>query len=387
MGRRGWIVGIFLIVVSMGFVSAALAGGAARFEISPVRGASAILIEPTTGQVLYEQNADLPRSPASIAKIMLELIVLERVQEGTLHLDDSIHVSGWASKIGGSQAYLAEGEVFALEDLMKAITIASANDACVAVAEYIAGSPEGFVDLMNQKARELGLANTRYSNVHGLDDDPVDVNVTTARDIATIARHLITMPHVLEWSSLVEAPFRDGTFILHNTNKLLGHFPGIDGLKTGYTRRAGFCLCATAERNGLRFISVVMGADSERHRFSESARLLGAGFAQLRREVLAEAGKPCGAPLRVENGSPREVLAQPAAPLFVTMLRGEERPSVRLVPRFALRAPIAAGDTVGTYEVAAPNGYVIEMPAVASRRIRKANIFERFAGLLKPNKN
>ena len=147
----------------------------------------------------------------------------------------------------------------------------------------------------------MGLTSTHYINVHGLDDQPGAGNVTTARDISTIAQKLITMPHVLEWSSIEQTPFRDGAFLLDNTNKLLGHFAGLDGLKTGYTHKAGFCLCATAERNGLRLISVVMGADSNKTRFEETARLLGAGFAQLRR-TWCSTGAPIRAAFRSRGG-------------------------------------------------------------------------------------
>jgi len=385
-GARVWMSGITM-ALALAACGSARAALQEKLEISPVQAASAILIEPHTGQVLYAQNPDLPRSPASIAKLMLELIVVERVASGEISLTDPVRVSAWASRIGGSQAYLAENEVFMLEDLMKAITIASANDACAAVAEHIAGSCEGFVDLMNLRARQLGLENTHYTNVHGLDDQPQAGNVTTARDIATIARHLVALPHVLEWSQMIEAPFRNGTFTLHNTNKLLGRFAGLDGLKTGYTRKAGFCLCATAERDGMRLVSVVMGAHSERERFSESGRLLGSGFAQLRREVLAAAGKPCGQPLPVAGGSPSTVSAQPAEALSVLLFRGSERPAVKLVPRPALRAPLAAGDTVGTYEALAEDGSAIRVAAITPARVRRATLFERFAALLRPRRD
>jgi len=383
---RAGVLAVLAIAVFV-LCAGAVAGAESSLMISPVQGASAILIEPATGQVLYEQSADLSRSPASIAKMMLELIVVERLQSGELHLDDSVRVSATASRVGGSQAYLAEGEVFTLEDLMKAIVIASANDACAAVAEHIAGSCEGFVDLMNLRAQELGLENTHYMNVHGLDDEPGESNVTTARDISTIASRLVMLPHVLEWSQIPQAPFRDGAFILRNTNKLLGKFTGIDGLKTGYTRRAGWCLCATAERGGLRLVSVVMGAHSEKERFSESARLLGSGFAQLRREVIAQAGQPCGAPLPVAGGSPHTVQAHPAQTLAVVLTRGAQKPEVRLIPRPALRAPLAMGDTVGTYELLTAYGGPLRVAALANAPVKRASIFQRFAGMLRPKRD
>jgi len=347
-----------------------------QLEVSNPKAVSAILIEPETGRLLFEKYADLPRAPASIAKIMLELIVLERVQNGELHLTDSIRVSAWASRIGGSQVYLSENEAFTLEDMLRAITISSANDACVAVAEHIAGSAEGFVDLMNLRAREMGLTNTHYVNVHGLDDEPGAGNVTTARDIATVARLLVTMPHVLDFSSTVEAPFRGGEFKLQNTNKLLGHFNGLDGLKTGYTTKAGFCLCATAQRNGMRLISVIMGAESNKMRFSETARLLGAGFAQLRRNVVLEAGAPIAQGVPVSGGRKTVVSAVAASPLTVILPQRVAPPEPVLVPKRGLRAPIAKGDTIATVELRLPEGDVVSAPVVAAAAMKRATIFQ-----------
>ncbi|MBD3163355.1 MAG: D-alanyl-D-alanine carboxypeptidase [Candidatus Eisenbacteria bacterium] len=344
---------------------------------TPPRAVSSILLEASTGQVLYERDADLPRPPASIAKLMLELIVLEKVEQGAIRLDSPITVSAWASKLGGSQVYLAHGEVFPLEDLLKAIVISSANDACVAVAERIAGSAEGFVDLMNLRARDLGLENTHYINVHGLDDEPGRGNVTTARDIALVARELVRHPDVLRLSKIEEAPFRDGEFLLQNTNKLVGRFAGLDGLKTGYTRKAGFCLCATAERNGLRLISVILGADSNRLRFDETARLLGAGFAQLRMETVVAEGDSLPGTVPVIDGRTRTVEAVAAERIAVVLQERDEAPAAVLVPRPALRAPIARGDTVGTIEVRMPDGKVRRAAALSAADVPEATIFQR----------
>lgn len=350
-------------------------------EMRPPEAVSAILLEPTTGQVLYEKDPDLERAPASIAKLMLELIVMERVERGDLRLDESIRASAWASKMGGSQVFLAHGEEFPLDELMRAIAIASANDACVAVAEHIAGSTEGFVDLMNLRARDLGLENTHYVNVHGLDDGPGTGNVTTARDIAKIAELLVEYPHVLEWSQIEEAPFRDGEFILHNTNKLLGDFPGLDGLKTGFTNRAGYCLCATAQRNGMRLISVIMGAESNRQRFRETSRLLGAGFAQMRKDTVVEEGTPVAGGVPVTDGRQLTVEVVAGGRIDVMLPEREESPLPTLIPAVGLRAPIAAGDTVGTIEVRA-NGVVQRAPALAANEMKKATIFQRIGRFL-----
>jgi serine-type D-Ala-D-Ala carboxypeptidase (penicillin-binding protein 5/6) len=354
-------------------------GLAWRVEVAPIRAVSAILIEPTSGQVLYEQNADAPRAPASIAKTMLELVVLEKIQAGELKLDEPITASAWASKIGGSQVYLREGETFPLEDLMKAIVIHSANDACVAVAEHIAGSADGFVDLENIQAREMGLTATHFINVHGLDDEPGQGNVTSARDISRIAQKLISMPHVLEWSSIQETPFRDGAFLLQNTNKLLGRFPGLDGLKTGYTHKAGFCLCATAERKGLRLVSVVLGAESNKARFEETARLLGAGFAQLSLNALYAAGDPIPGGVPVARGREPRIESVAGAPLAVILPRRAEVPKAVLIPKKGLCAPIKKGDTVGSIEVTLESGETLRAPVVAASDMKKETIFQSIA--------
>lgn len=347
-----------------------------NIEISSVQAASAILLEPTTGQVLYEQGADLRRAPASIAKLMLELVVLEKIRDGELGLADSVRVSAWASKIGGSQVYLSEGEVFPLEDLLRAIVIHSANDACVAVAEHVAGSADGFVDLMNLRAREMGLEQTRYVNVHGLDDEPGDGNVTTARDIARIGAQLVAMPHVLEWSSIEEMPFRNGEFLLQNTNKLLGRFSGLDGLKTGYTRKAGFCLCATAERKGMRLVSVVLGAESNRARFEETARLLSAGFNQATKVTLYAEGDPVPGGVPISGGRKLTLPIMAGAPVYALLPRKAEPPAPILIPRRGLKAPVAKGDSIGTIELRLTDGGVIRAPALAAVDMKRATIFD-----------
>ncbi len=353
------------------------AGAAAwQIEITPIEAASVVLMEPATGQILYEKGADLERAPASIAKLMLELVVLEKIQDGEISLADSVRVSAWASKIGGSQVYLAEGEVFPLEDLLRAIVIHSANDACVAVAEHIAGSAEGFIDLMNLKAREIGLDRTRYINVHGLDDEPGAGNVTTARDIARIAALLVAMPHVLEWSSIEEMPFRNGEFLLQNTNKLLGRFTGLDGLKTGYTRKAGFCLCATAERKGMRLVSVVLGAETNRARFEETARLLSSGFGQATKITIYAEGDPIPGGVPIAGGRKLRLPAMAGAPVYVLLPRKSEPPAPILVPRRGLKAPVAKGDSIGTIELRLAEGEVIRAPAVAAVEMKKATIFD-----------
>jgi D-alanyl-D-alanine carboxypeptidase (penicillin-binding protein 5/6) len=349
---------------------------ASGLKIRPLEAAAAILVEATTGQVLHERNADVSRAPASLAKLMLELVVLEKVEAGELRLEDPVRVSAWASKMGGSQVFLAQDEVFPLEELLKAIVIASANDACVAVAEHVSGSTEAFVALMNRRARELGLSRTRFINVHGLDDQPGLGNMTSARDIAAIACRLVTMPHVLDWASIRETPFRDGEFTLVSTNRLLGNFPDLDGLKTGYTRKAMFCLCATAERRGMRLISVILGAPSNRARFRESSFLLGSGFTQLQKTTLVEAGATTLGGVPVSGGRKAKVQAAAAQAVAWVHPEDDRPPTPVLVPRRGLIAPVKRGDTVGVIELRS-EGTLLQTPAIAATDLKTATLLQR----------
>lgn len=360
-----------------------VAFGGRPLEIPALPCASAILMEPVSGQVLYEQNAHERRAPASIAKMTLELVVMREIAERRLALSDSISVSAWASQIGGSQVYLAEREVFPLETMMKAIAIHSANDACVAVAEHVAGTTDGFVRLMNQEAEALRLESTHYVNVHGLDDEPGEGNSTTAYDIATVARELIRFPEILRWSSTIQEHFRppdekNPGFLLENTNKLLGNFSGLDGLKTGYTNKAGFCLCATAERNGMRLISVVLGATSNRERFGETASLLAAGFNSYTPVRVGKKGEAVGEPVPIKGGK-RAAMAGVAPHDFTVILSrpDDRRMEKKVVPLDGLRAPIRAGQRIATLQVSTAGTVRAEMPIVAQEDVPRAGFLAR----------
>lgn len=243
--------------------------------VRPVSSASCLLMDARTGAVLHEQQASRRRAPASLVKMMVELILLEEIEAGRLALADSVTASAHASTMGGSQVFLAHNERQTVHALLQALVIASANDASVALAEHVAGSEAAFVERMNARARGLGCRATRFTNVHGLDLYRQERAYTTAHDLAVIARALVGHPLALELASTRRAPFRGGAFWLDTTNKLLGK-GGVDGLKTGWTPRAGGCFCATAERNGVRLISVVLGAQGGRFHVTE--RLLEDGF-------------------------------------------------------------------------------------------------------------
>jgi len=239
---------------------------------------SAILMDATTGTVLYEQNADEALPPASVTKIMTLLLVMEAVESGAMKLTDMVSVSANAASMGGSQIYLKEGEQMRAEELLKSVVIASANDAAVALAEYVAGSEEAFVERMNQRAKELNMTQTTFENTNGL-DDTVEHHLTSARDIAIMSAELIKHKKILEYSSIWMDTIRDGAFGLTNTNRLVRFYRGATGLKTGSTAKAKFCVSATAERDGMHLICVIMGAETRDSRNAIATQLLDWGFA------------------------------------------------------------------------------------------------------------
>lgn len=239
---------------------------------------SAILMDAKTGEVLYEQNADEALPPASVTKVMTLLLVMEAIESGRIKPEDMVRVSENAASMGGSQVFLEPGEQMCVEEMLKCVVIASANDCAVALAEHVAGSEESFVAAMNARAVELGMKNTHFENTNGL-DDTVENHVTSARDVAIMSCALIAHPKILEYSGIWMDTIRDGAFGLTNTNRLVRYYPGCTGLKTGSTARAGFCVSASAEREGVSLICVIMGAQTRDVRNESAAKLLDFGFA------------------------------------------------------------------------------------------------------------
>jgi D-alanyl-D-alanine carboxypeptidase (penicillin-binding protein 5/6) len=340
--------------------------------------AAAILLEAETGTILFDYNAYLQRSPASTQKLMLELVVMNAVAQGKFALDEPVQVSAWASGMGGSQVYLKQGEVFPLEELMEAIAIHSANDACVAVAEHISGSVEGFVDLMNDQAQRLGLHDTYHVNVHGLDDTPKDNrNLTTAFDLAQIARTLLHYPKILQWSSIRKKPFRQGKFMLDATNKMLGKFKGLDGLKTGYTGRAGFCLVATAKRRDMRLISVILGASHEKARSRETARLQSWGFNTFSKVPLVQAGESIGK-VQLDWGLEPEVQVQIQETVLAVLSPLQEKQLRReLELPLEYPAPVEVGQGLGKLKISLGDSLLAEVDLVAEKSIGRMDLWEK----------
>lgn len=347
-----------------------------RKAIIPYR--STLLIEANTGRVLKAKNERLPTKPASIVKMMTALIAMEQINRNIIHLDEIITTSRRASRIGGQQVYLKQGEKFSLRDLMKSIIISSANDSSYAVAEHIAGDAEAFVELMNQRAKELGMTNTRFVNVNGLPPGRnKPSNQMSARDAGILARELIKYPLIMKWSATKNAPFRNGSFILTNTNTLLGRFRGMDGLKTGYHRKAGFSIVATAKRKNLRLIAVVMGSSHSRRRFKEAKRLLAWGFTQYRWVDLSQIKKPKRRQIKVLNGQKRTIRIRLKESVEALIRRGDgKRISMKVELPPEISAPIRNGQKVGriTYELRGNKLGGVDL--VAAEPVKKLGFFQ-----------
>jgi len=341
---------------------------------------AALVMDADTGLILVANHERTRRQPASMLKMMTELLVLESIDEGDLHFDDKVHVSAKSSKMGGSQVYLKHNEVFEVEDLLKALAIHSANDAAVALAEHLAGSTEAFVDLMNMRAKELGMTDTEFHSVHGLPPGyKQKPDLSSARDMAILGRELTKYPHALEWSSTKTAPFRDGEFTLYNPNKLVGNFRGLDGIKTGYTGPAGFCVTASAIQKGKRLISVVMGCSSDKARATETTRLLSYGFNMYHQvPVIAEAGETLPGSIKVKGGKKKTVEVAYGEALTVSVPRNREK-DLRIVTRIAepVEAPLAVGVEIGRAVVVLDGIELGSVPLVTADEVAKGNWLNR----------
>lgn len=306
---------------------------------------SAILTEQSSGQVLYELNADERLPIASVTKTMTMLLIMEALDFGKISLDDMVTASDYASSMGGSQIFLEPGEQMSVNDMLKAIAVASGNDAAVAMAEHIAGTESAFVEMMNKRAQELGCSNTHFINCNGLNETAE--HYSTARDIATISRELLNHPKILEYTGIWMDTLRDGAFGLSNTNKLIRFYKGANGLKTGSTSTAKYCLSAAAKRDGMQLIAVVLAAPSTQERFGSASRLLDYGFANY---SVVNAAEKIGElqPVPVIGG--RTETIRPEADKNVSFIvkkgnRDKVETTVNIDP--ALRAPISTGQKIG----------------------------------------
>lgn len=331
-------------------------------ESLEINAKSAILMEYNTGEILYEMSADQRLAPASITKIMSLILVMEAIESGKLALTDEITASEHAASMGGSQIWLESGEVMTVDELLRATVIASANDATVALAEAVAGTEEGFVAMMNKRAKELGMNNTTFVNSYGLD---AEGHLTTAYDVAVMSRELIRHELILKYSTVKMDSLRNGESELVNTNKLIRYYEGAFGLKTGTTSGAGSCLSAAAERDGLTLIAVVLGSPSSKDRFAGTQKLLDFGFANFCYKEI-EVDTSDFAPIKVEKGVERQVLPVVREKFSALLRKGQEN-SVTSVVELSetLTAPVKAGDTVGFVRFFSNGSEIGVLPIVA----------------------
>ncbi len=338
---------------------------------------SAILVDNSSGKVLYEKNSDEKLPMASMTKIMSMLLIMENIEEGNLNYNDKVIISKNASNMGGSQVFLQEGEEYKVEDLLKCISVSSANDAVVAMAEKISGSEEAFVEEMNNKAKELGLTNTHFSNPHGLDNEN---HYSTARDMSMMARELLKYEDILRFTSIYEDYLTkpDGSQIwLVNTNRLVRFYDGVDGLKTGYTTDAGYCLTATAKKNDLRLISVVMKSTSSDTRSKDTTTLLSYGFNSFKNIVIYSKDNALGE-VRVINGKQDKVkvyLKEDATELLGVAEKSKEYSFN--IKDIVVKAPLNKDSEVGTAEIIDNEGNIIrEVPIIIKEELLKANFWD-----------
>jgi D-alanyl-D-alanine carboxypeptidase (penicillin-binding protein 5/6) len=317
--------------------------------------AEACVLEPTTGTVIFEANDHAPWPTASLAKMMLMLIVAEKIHDGSLKLTDQITTSRKAEEMGGSQVYLKEGETFSLDDMMKAVVVHSANDASVAVAEYLAGSTDAFVVMMNQQAAAIGMKDSHYYSVHGLPPrNGESPDVASAYDQAILARELLKYPDVIRWSSIDTAPFRAGTFTLRNTNHLVRTYPGCDGLKTGFYDKAGFNVVATAKRKDLRLIAVVLGSQHKLTNFKEASEMLSQGFLNYEMHPVAKKGAPIAQSVVVSDADIASIKPVWGGDAGVFVKHGDASNNTIKVDYnlpSSIAAPVKAGQQIGTANV------------------------------------
>lgn len=340
-------------------------------------GKSAILVDNLSGKVLYEKNADEKLAPASMTKLASMLMVMEAVDNGNLKFEDKVTISEEAANMGGSQVFLQAGEVYTVYDLLKSVAIASGNDAVVALAEKIGGSQSGFIDMLNKRLKEIGATNTNFVNAHGLD---AEGHYSTARDMSIIARELLKHPKILEFTSIYEEYLEknDGSRIwLVNTNKLVRFYDGVDGLKTGFTKTAGYCLTATASKNNFRLISVVMGEDTSENRSSDTVKMLNYGFNTFKINIIKTKGESLGK-VRVEKGKQDKaniVLLNDATEILKNTDPVTEYNFNLKVNK--IKAPVKVGDIVGTAEIIDSEGNIVdEVDVTVEKDIKKANILD-----------
>lgn len=353
---------------------------AAQTPAVAIKAPSAVLLEARSGRVLYEKNSHERRNPASVTKIMTLIVAFDALRDGKVKMEDKVTISDEAAKQVGTIIFADTGETFSLAELLKSVAVGSANDAAVAVAEHVAGSAETFVQAMNNKAKALGMHDTQFQNPTGLSDEG---HFTSAYDIALMSRYAaLNYPELMKLTAVygdeLKVPWRKNgpVFKLWNNNKLLTWYTGADGLKTGWTQAAGYCLAATAVRGDVRMISVIMGADNPKLRNAEAAKLLDFGFSNYTAVELAPMNKKLGV-VSVTQGKLPGVDAVPQALFAVSVAKGEQaKVKMQVTLKKKVEAPVEAGQVLGEMIATMDGKEIARMPLVAAQAVPKANVWE-----------
>ena len=355
----------------------------ARATALTVAGKSALLMDVSTGTVLYESNSHERLAPASVTKVMTMLLIMEAVDSGKITLNDTVTASESAAAKGGSQIYLKVGETMTVSDMLKAIAVSSANDCACAMAEHLAGSEEAFVARMNERALELGMNDTQFVNCTGLDDgENAQNHRTSAHDIGLMSRQLLKYhPAIKQYTTIWMDTLRSGTFGLSNTNKLIRFYPGATGLKTGFTSGAGYCLSATAERDGLALIAVVMGAETSAKRNESCKQLLDYGFANYAL-ITPELTEAESVPVKLGVAESVDAVLGDAGGLLIEKAQ-KNAVTTDLYMEESVTAPVSKGQRIGTLTVKAGEQILTELPLVASEAVQRLTLEDLFVKVLK----
>ena len=339
-------------------------------EAGTLSAKSAILVDIATGRVLTQLNPDEKLSPASITKVMTILLTVEALEDGKISLEDNVTASQNASSKGGSQIWLKEGETMTVHELLKATVVASANDACTALGEYIAGDEASFVSLMNKRAAELGMTNTCFENCSGL-DDTVTNHYSTARDVATMSRELMKHDMILEYTTIWTDSLRNGETQLVNTNRLIRYYDGATGLKTGTTSKAGYCVTATAKRDSTSLVAVILGSDNSTERFEDAKKLLNWGFANYS-TYTPEPDLSLITPVTVLCGKEKSVIPVPKNISSITVEKGsDERMTQRIELSTDVEAPVEKGQLLGKIYFEIDGKTVSECPLISENSVER----------------
>ncbi len=338
-----------------------------------------MVVEASTGMVLEAENPHMKHPLASVTKLMLAGVVMEKLESGAYHLTDMVPVSAASSKIGGSQVYLKQGETFSLEEMMKAVMVASANDAAYALAEFMAGTQDAFAEEMNKTARGLGMNESEFHTAHGLPpSEGQSEDVSTCHDLTILARHLLKYPKLLEWTGIRTEPFRDGTFIMHNHNKIIARMPGADGFKTGYYAKAGFNVVATAEKDGLRLIVTVLGSPAARIRDGVAIEKFKKYMARYAMARLAEKGKAVGEAVLLPHGEVKTIQAVAASDFSHPLLR-EKTAAVKTEIHLPaeIQGGVEAGQKLGEMVFVLAGTPLGQVELISPQSVREVGFFKK----------